>query len=131
MKPPKIPMRIPNGVCFLSFGKGPSDIISKHQDNPLFKERKILNQQNQEKFLMDGHKNDISSAQMPLLKVHSEPNMMSRGAAHSAINTFDIKNLKNNSFSSAPSVVPSSRSLHSEVSDASKILEEFLFGGVS
>ncbi|XP_019707007.1 uncharacterized protein [Elaeis guineensis] len=133
IKPPKIPMRIPNGIRFLSFGKGPSDSISKHQDN-LLKECKILDQQNQEKFLMDGHKNDAndrSSAQKSLLKAHSESKMMSGRAANSAINPFDNKNLKNNSFSSVPSVAPGSRSLHSEVSDASKILEEFLFSGIS
>ncbi|XP_038987173.1 zinc finger CCCH domain-containing protein 7 [Phoenix dactylifera] len=135
IKPPKIPMRIPNGIRFLSFGKGPSDSINRqHHDNLLLKERKILDQQNQEKFLMDGHKNDtddISLAQTSLLKVHSESNVMSGGAAYSAINTLDNKNLKNKSISSVSSVVPGSRSLHSEVSDASKILEEFLFSGVS
>ncbi|KAG1367636.1 zinc finger CCCH domain-containing protein 7 [Cocos nucifera] len=133
IKPQKIPMRIPNGICFLSFGKGPSESISKHQDN-LLKECKILDQQNQEKFLMDGHNNDaddIGSAQKSFLKAHSESNMMSGRAAHSTINAFDNKNLKNNSFSSVPSVTPGSRSLHSEVSDASKILEEFLFSGIS
>lgn len=129
IKPPKIPMRIPNGIRFLSFGKGPSDSIVKHQDNLFFEERKILDQQNQDKLLMGGHRNgtdDIGLAQKSLLKAHVESNMMSGRAAHSAINTFANKNLKNDSFSSLPSVVPGSRSLQSEVSDASKILEEFL-----
>lgn len=122
-------MRIPNGIRFLSFGKGPSDSIVKHQDNLFFEERKILDQQNQDKLLMGGHRNgtdDIGLAQKSLLKAHVESNMMSGRAAHSAINTFANKNLKNDSFSSLPSVVPGSRSLQSEVSDASKILEEFL-----
>lgn len=87
---PKQPMQIPNGISFLSFGKGPSATA----DN------KVLGNQQKQENLAAGHRHGLSM-DMPL---HT-----------SAVNNTDTYKKSND------------KNLQTEVSEASKLLEEFLF----
>ncbi|URE27141.1 hypothetical protein MUK42_17581 [Musa troglodytarum] len=114
----KEPMQIPNGIRFISFGNGPSE-SGKLSANSLLPEKHGCSQKKPEKPLADGRKNAVCLSEKSL----SKPQMES-SVSLPATNVFSGNYLKNKSSSSDPA----SRSLQSEVSDASKILEEFLFG---
>lgn len=133
VKRPKEPVRMPNGIRFVSFG-GPPDSADK-QDKLLLEKHggiKTCNQENQGKMFTDGHKNALNSAKNTLFMAQSESNMVSGGGVrHPARNASTSKQSNHGSFSCGPVVAPFSRSLQNEVSDATKILDEFLFGAGS
>ncbi|CAL9112284.1 unnamed protein product [Musa acuminata var. zebrina] len=114
----KEPMQIPNGIRFISFG---NELLEsgKLPANSLLPEKHGCSQQKPEKPLADGHKNAVFLSEKSLSKPQMEYSV-----SLPATNAFSGNYSKNKSFS----IDPASRSLQSEVSDASKILDEFLFG---
>ncbi|XP_072955048.1 zinc finger CCCH domain-containing protein 7-like isoform X2 [Typha angustifolia] len=123
VKSTEAPMVIPRGVRFLSFGRKQSCSSNKHQDDVLVETNgsvEVSTQTNQGRFPVEGHKNDEKSSQRSLLTEH-EPNMSLSKASKR----------QNNIFVSEFVSTSSSNNLQSEVSEASKILEEFLFGASS
>jgi len=105
---PKEPMRIPNGIRFLSFGKGPAGNAEKQK----------INSQKQDKLLAAGYKNFSNLVQRSLSAAQCEKNAPNMPVCHAA---------------TASNVVKKSNEgcLQSEVLEASKLLEEFLFSGTS
>lgn len=106
---PKEPMSIPQGIRFLSFGKGPGDACK----------RKGEQQKQQEKNLAAGEKNESSFTQKLVRAAQSAKNMKMLGMS---LNSASTSNVCKNS---------SEGNTRSEVSEASKLLEEFLFCGTS
>ncbi|WOL03014.1 hypothetical protein Cni_G11734 [Canna indica] len=121
MRTAEEPMRIPNGIHFISFGNGLSESMKRTTDNLLL-EKHGCNEQSPQKTFADKNKNADVSSEKSLPKLQSEFSF-----SFSSMKTFSGDYLKSRSSSSAPVTTPLSKSLQSEVSDASKILEEFLF----
>ncbi|KAJ0971344.1 hypothetical protein J5N97_019303 [Dioscorea zingiberensis] len=121
----KPPGRIPSGVRFLSFGKGPTDGADKHQDM-LLDERHTGNQQIKDKKAADGQKSLLSVSQKPRHISQQSYHMISNGAVSPPpANASTSKESKNDRVFSGPA----SGDFQNELSDATKILEEFLFVG--
>ncbi|KAM0932506.1 putative transcription factor C3H family [Dioscorea sansibarensis] len=124
----KRPLKIPSGMRFLSFKKEPLDGADRHQ-NTLVDESStgipICNPQIKDKMTVDGNKN-LSASKKPLPVVQQSSSLMLNTAVFSpSANATTGKELKNDNFCS----LPDAGDLQNELLDATRILEEFLFGG--
>ncbi|KAJ6794720.1 zinc finger CCCH domain-containing protein 7 [Iris pallida] len=121
---------VPKGIRFLSFGKGPLDDSSKKKDILLPGNLgATFNQQNKDKLLGSQPKNASSFLQKSGSASQLEANITSKQAVCSpSPNATARPGLQKINFDNEQARVPS-RNVQTEVSEASKILEEFLFFG--
>ncbi|XP_042399233.1 uncharacterized protein LOC121989325 isoform X1 [Zingiber officinale] len=117
----KKPMKMPKGISFITLGNGLSNITSK-LTNSLLPEKSMRNEENPAKASKEGRKNTDCSTAKPFVKQQNGSSIFLPKKSIAG------DSLISGGTSSSSATTSMSKALQNEASEASKILEEFLFG---
>ncbi|XP_074591858.1 uncharacterized protein LOC141847692 [Curcuma longa] len=117
----KKPMKLPKGISFITLGNGLSNITNK-LGKSLLPEKSMHNDENPAKESKEGHKNTDCLTAKPFVKPQNGSSIFLPKKSIAG------EVLINGGASSSSATTSMSKALQNEASEASKILEEFLFG---